>query len=133
HPRFRRNARGDGPLFRRLAAGEHDVVRQPAQFSGRPGRDRHDRGPAERHEMTGPAAQMHTVPPLPKNLRHILDAEYPRFSAAEMARRRSAIEDAMAEADIAHLVYCGLNRTGSAVQWLTQWPITAEAVGVLSA
>ncbi len=29
-------------------------------------------------------------------------------------------------------IFCGLNRFGSAVQWLTQWPVTAEAVGVLS-
>ena len=31
-----------------------------------------------------------------------------------------------------HLVFCGANRVGSAVQWLTQWPVTAEAVGVLT-
>src|SRR5262249_3231343 len=31
-----------------------------------------------------------------------------------------------------HLVYCGANRFGSAVQWLTGWPVTAEAVGVLT-
>jgi Xaa-Pro aminopeptidase len=29
-------------------------------------------------------------------------------------------------------VFCGANRFGSAVQWLTGWPVTAEAVGVLS-
>jgi Xaa-Pro aminopeptidase len=29
-------------------------------------------------------------------------------------------------------VFCGANRFGSAVQWLTQWPVTAEAVGVLT-
>src|SRR5262249_35136845 len=29
-------------------------------------------------------------------------------------------------------VYCGANRVGSAVPWLTQWPVTAEAVGVLT-
>jgi Xaa-Pro aminopeptidase len=65
-------------------------------------------------------------------LRPILDAEYPRFSDAEIARRRQAIEALLAEAGREHLVFCGANRFGSAVQWLTGWPVTAEAVGVLS-
>lgn len=69
---------------------------------------------------------------LPPQLRAILDAEYPRFSAAEMARRRAAIENLLAEAELDHLVYCGANRFGSAVQWLSGWPVTAEAVGVLT-
>ena len=29
-------------------------------------------------------------------------------------------------------MFCGANRAGSAVQWLTQWPVTAEAVGVFT-
>jgi len=65
-------------------------------------------------------------------LRPILDAEYPRFSEPEMTRRRRAIEALLAEAAREHLVFCGANRFGSAVQWLTGWPVTAEAVGVLS-
>jgi len=65
-------------------------------------------------------------------LRPILDAEYPRFSEAEMARRRRAIEGLLAEVGCEHLVFCGANRFGSAAQWLTGWPVTAEAVGVLS-
>jgi hypothetical protein len=69
---------------------------------------------------------------LPENLRRIHAAEYPRFSAAEMQRRRGAIERVLAENEIDHLVYCGFNRSGSVVQWLTQWPVTTEAVGVLS-
>jgi Xaa-Pro aminopeptidase len=69
---------------------------------------------------------------LPSHLRPILEAEYPRFTAAEMARRREIMERLLAEASADHLVYCGATRFGSAVQWLTQWPVTAEAVGVLS-
>jgi Xaa-Pro dipeptidase len=69
---------------------------------------------------------------LPPRLRAIHEAEYPRFSAAEMARRRSAIETLLAEAGADHLVFCGANRFGSSVQWLTGWPVTAEAVGVLT-
>jgi Xaa-Pro dipeptidase len=71
--------------------------------------------------------------PLPPRLQAILEAEYPRFSAAEMARRRTAIEALLAELELDHLVYCGANRFGSSVQWLTGWPVTAEAVGVLTA
>ena len=69
---------------------------------------------------------------LPPHLACIVDSEIPRFSDAEMTRRRAAIEALLAEHDCDHLVFCGLNRFGSAVQWLTQWPVTAEAVGVLT-
>jgi Xaa-Pro aminopeptidase len=70
--------------------------------------------------------------PLPLRLQRIVEADYPRFSEAEMARRRAAVERAMGEAACAHLLVHGANRTGSAVQWLTQWPATAEAAAVLT-
>src|SRR5262249_59589683 len=69
---------------------------------------------------------------LPPRLRAIQEAEYPRFSDAEMARRRAAIENLLAEFALDHLVYCGANRFGSAVQWLTGWPVAAGAVRVLA-
>ena len=69
---------------------------------------------------------------LPPHLQAIQQADYPRFSAAEMARRRAAIEALLDETGLDHLVYCGANRFGSAVQWLTGWPVTAEAVGILT-
>ena len=69
---------------------------------------------------------------LAPRLRKIVDAPYPRFSDGEMARRRAAVEALLAEQECDHLVFCGANRFGSAVQWLTQWPVTAEAVGVLT-
>ena len=69
---------------------------------------------------------------LPAHLRRLVEAEYPRFSDAEMQRRRTAVETLLAEAGAEHLVFCGYNRAGSAVQWLTQWPVTTEALGVLS-
>ncbi len=72
------------------------------------------------------------MPGLSPHLRKILEAPIPRFSAAEMARRRAAVEALLAEAGCDHLVFCGANRFGSAVQWLTQWPVTAEAIGVLT-
>ena len=64
---------------------------------------------------------------LPERLRRILEADYPRFSAGEMSRRRAATELLLKENGADHLVFCGANRFGSAVQWLTQWPVTAEA------
>jgi len=70
--------------------------------------------------------------PLPGPLWRIVEAEYPRFSPQEMERRRVAIKGALAEAGCDHLVYCGANRFGSGVQWLTGWPITAEAVGIFT-
>ena len=76
--------------------------------------------------MTGGAQTL-----LPPRLRHIVDAEYPRYSAAEMARRRAAVEAALEAAECDHLVFYGANRAGSVVQWLTQWPVTVEAIGVL--
>lgn len=70
------------------------------------------------------------APILPERLQTLLAADYPAFSADEMARRRAAIAAVMEKAGVDHLVYCGANRFGSAVQWLSQWPVTAEAVGV---
>ena len=48
-----------------------------------------------------------------RHLQRIVDAEYPRFSDAEMARRRAAVEALLAEAQCDHLVFCGANRFGS--------------------
>ena len=75
---------------------------------------------------------MITIPPLPERLQRLSETEYPRFSQAEMARRRSLIKDLMQDAGCEHLIFCGANRFGSVVQWLTQWPVTAEAVGIFT-
>jgi Xaa-Pro dipeptidase len=69
---------------------------------------------------------------LPPHLRALQEAEYPHFSDGEMARRRKAVEDLLKQSDLDHLVFCGANRFGSAVQWLTGWPVTTEAVGVFT-
>lgn len=69
---------------------------------------------------------------LPARLHPLLKAEYPRFSEEEMARRRTAVEAVMAEKGVDHLLVYGLNRTGTAMFWLTGWPTTAEAAAVLS-
>jgi Xaa-Pro dipeptidase len=69
---------------------------------------------------------------LPPHLRAIHEADYPRFSETEMARRRAALAGLLGEFRLDHLVFCGANRFGSAVRWLTGWPVTAEAVGVFT-
>ncbi len=56
----------------------------------------------------------------------------PVFSPAEMARRRAALDHAMRTAEVEHVVLYGANRAGSAVQWLTGWPVTREAAVVHS-
>jgi Xaa-Pro dipeptidase len=55
---------------------------------------------------------------------------YPRFSEAELERRRAALADALGEAGVEHALVYGANRTGSAVGWLTRWPVTREALVV---
>jgi Xaa-Pro aminopeptidase len=55
---------------------------------------------------------------------------YPRFSAAEMERRRAALDAAMAEADVRHVVLRGAERSGSSIAWLTRWPVTRAALVV---
>ena len=55
----------------------------------------------------------------------------PDFSDAELARRRRQVEDLAERHDLDAVVVYGANRFGSAVPWLTRWPVTREAVVVL--
>ena len=57
---------------------------------------------------------------------------YPRFSAAEMTRRRDALAAELEAAGAGHAVVYGANRAGPAVGWLTRWPVTREAVCVFT-
>jgi Xaa-Pro dipeptidase len=57
---------------------------------------------------------------------------YPRFSDAEMAARRRSLEALLAERELDHLLIYGANRFGSAVGWLTRWPVTREALVVVT-
>jgi Xaa-Pro aminopeptidase len=60
----------------------------------------------------------------------LLQAPYPRFSAAEMRRRRDALAGLAAREKADVILVCGENRAGSGVAWLTGWPVTAEAVAI---
>jgi Xaa-Pro aminopeptidase len=59
-------------------------------------------------------------------------AEYPRFSDAEMARRRAALLRVMEQAGVDHLLVCGEQRAGTGVAWLTSWPATVEAYAIVA-
>ena len=54
------------------------------------------------------------------------------FSEAEMRRRHDALAAVMAERDVAHVVVRGADRSGSAIGWLTRWPVTREAIAVIT-
>jgi Xaa-Pro aminopeptidase len=56
-----------------------------------------------------------------------MDDLYPRFSKDELARRRQMIVELMGTAGVSHLLAYGAERVGSAVPWLTDWPVTTEA------
>jgi Xaa-Pro aminopeptidase len=55
----------------------------------------------------------------------------PDVSDTEIARRRRQMQDAADRHDLDAVVVYGANRFGSAVPWLTRWPVTREAVVVL--
>ncbi len=57
---------------------------------------------------------------------------YPRFSDAEMARRRGALAAELELAGAGHAVLYGANKVGPAVGWLTRWPVTREALVVFT-
>lgn len=48
-----------------------------------------------------------------------------------MQRRRAAFGRAMARSGVEYAFVYGANRSGSAVSWLTQWPVTREALLVV--
>jgi Xaa-Pro aminopeptidase len=52
---------------------------------------------------------------------------YPMFSKSEMGRRRQSIGELMGSSGVSHLIAYGAERVGSAVPWLTEWPVTTEA------
>ncbi|HEY4135558.1 MAG TPA: M24 family metallopeptidase [Alphaproteobacteria bacterium] len=73
-------------------------------------------------------ARLDAPPPrIPAHLEPLLTAEAPRFSGAELARRRSALAAALAEADVDHALLMGGDKRGSALQWLTGWPANTNS------
>ena len=56
----------------------------------------------------------------------------PEFSAAEMARRRAAFGRELDRCGVPYALVYGANRSGSAVSWLTGWPVTREALLIVA-
>jgi Xaa-Pro dipeptidase len=54
------------------------------------------------------------------------------FSAAEMRRRRAAFGRELERNGVSYALVYGANRSGSAVSWLTGWPVTREALLVVA-
>jgi Xaa-Pro dipeptidase len=49
-----------------------------------------------------------------------------------MRRRRSAVAAELDRAGVSHALVYGANRSGSAVSWLTGWPVTREALLIVA-
>jgi Xaa-Pro aminopeptidase len=100
------------------------------------GRDAHKTPPKPSAKKPVKAAPVRLGPAdlgwIPSRLRSLYREAYPHFSEEEMQRRRHDIERIMEAAKIEHLLVSGASRSGTAVPWLTGWPVTAEAIGVLS-
>src|SRR5215469_7227619 len=54
------------------------------------------------------------------------------FSDTEMRRRRTAFVQEMDRNGVSYALVYGANRSGSAVSWLTRWPVTREAMLVVA-
>jgi Xaa-Pro aminopeptidase len=54
------------------------------------------------------------------------------FSDTEMRRRRAAFAEEMDRNGVSYALVYGANRSGSAVPWLTKWPVTREAILVVA-
>jgi Xaa-Pro dipeptidase len=67
------------------------------------------------------------APRIPAHLESLLTAEAPRFSAAELTRRREALAAALKDAGASHALLMGGDKRGSALQWLTGWPANTNS------
>jgi Xaa-Pro dipeptidase len=75
------------------------------------------------------AAQDRLRPPPPwSTISGVPDGESAVFSSAEMHRRRAAFGAELIRADVSYALVYGANRSGSAVSWLTGWPVTSQAL-----
>ena len=61
---------------------------------------------------------------------HPPDAPPAPFSDEEMVRRRRVLDEELERSGLDVVVLYGANRSGSAVQWLTGWPVTRSAAVV---
>jgi len=57
--------------------------------------------------------------------------DYPHFSPAEMIQRRRKLEEVMDDAGVDLVLAYGWGRVGTAVQWISEWPVTQEAALII--
>ena len=76
--------------------------------------------------------QQPSPPKLTPKQKAISEAEWPKFTDGEMKRRRRAMETLLASENISHLLLYGAGGRGSAVPWLTGWPVTTEVISIVS-
>jgi Xaa-Pro dipeptidase len=69
--------------------------------------------------------------PVVQHLRVSVDGK-PGFSVSEMRRRRAAFGQELDRGGMGYALVYGANRSGSAVSWLTGWPVTREALVVVA-
>jgi Xaa-Pro dipeptidase len=62
---------------------------------------------------------------------HLIEPDYPRFSAQEMASRRQRVTAACGERGLDAVLVVQSLRAGTATFWLTGWPVTQEAVTLI--
>jgi Xaa-Pro dipeptidase len=62
----------------------------------------------------------------------VSEGEKTEFSSAEMRRRRAAWGRELERHGTPYALVYGANRSGSAVSWLTGWPVTREALVVVA-
>lgn len=60
-------------------------------------------------------------------IKAILAQPYGRFSDGEFARRRQVLTETAARHECDAILFCGEEKTGTGVFWLTGWPTTARA------
>lgn len=79
---------------------------------------------------TTPAAQTteNLAARVARDFSDLLDQEFPRFSATEMARRTKAFEDLCRQHELDAIIVVQTARGGTTSSWLTAWPVTQEAV-----
>ncbi len=72
-----------------------------------------------------------SVPRGPYVPAHLLVDGLPAFSPGELSRRRSDLLAAAAERGLRRVLLVGADRAGTAVPWVTGWPVTREAWAVV--
>ena len=75
--------------------------------------------------------RLRTRPVLTQHLRVPWNGK-PGFSVAEMRRRREAFGRELERGGTPYALVHGANRSGSAVSWLTGWPVTREALLIVA-